>query len=329
MQASARVIRELIFFFVRFQLYLDMANILCDHKLAENAKLVHFQGTFMLMFCVINLVLSLVATLGNAVVIFALWKASSIPDNLKKLFLSLALSDIAVGLFAQLMLGIIIAMMLNIAASGDFDFAFLCPSILTACYFVIYLLTCASFLTIVIVAVDRFLAVFLHLRYQELVTSKRVAIALVSLWLTSFVAASIYISIPKQNSTLVVTIELFGLLVTTVAYIRVYKIVRYHQNRIQDQFQLQNNETMRILRERKSTINALFVYMLFVACFLPNLCCVMLLRTDPLRLSFLVANHVSAFFVLLNSSLNPIVYCWRYREIREIVKAFVKRVIRH
>ena len=168
---------------------------------------------------------------------------------------------------------------------------------------------------------------FLHLRYQELVTSKRVAIALVSLWLTSVVAvSSSFISLPDQYNMVVVTFELFGLLVTTVGYVRIYKVVRHHRNQIASQFQLQNNHTMRILRETKSTINALLVYIVFLACFLPNLCCIFLLRADSLRLSFLVANHVSGFLVLLNSSLNPIIYCWRYREIREIVKDLIKHL---
>ncbi|XP_078360664.1 melanocyte-stimulating hormone receptor-like [Oculina patagonica] len=303
-----------------------MVAQLCNHKLTENVQLVHFHGTFMITFCVLILALSFVATLGNLLIIRALWKASSIPATLKKLFLSLAASDFAVGLFAQLMFGIIIAVMLNMAANGNSNFGFLCPSVLTVCYFVIYLLTCASFLTIVVIAIDRVLAVFLHLRYQELVTSRPVVIALVSLWLISAVAASLYISLPDQNNMIIVIFEFVGLLVTTVGYIRIYKIVRYHQSQIQSQFQLQNNQAMEILREKKSTINALLVYIVFVACFLRNLCCIILLRTDGLRLSFLVANHVSGFLVLLNSSLNPMIYCWRYREIRAIVKAFVKSV---
>ena len=281
----------------------------------------------MLTFCVLNLIFSLVATLGNLAVIRALSKASSIPDNLKKLFLSLAVSDFAVGLFGQLMFGIIVAVMLKTATNGNFNFDFLCPRILTVCYFAIYLLTCSSFLTIVLIAVDRVLAVFLHLRYQELVTSKRVVIALVSLWLTSVVVVcSSFISLPDQNNMVVVTFELFGLLVTTVGYVRIYKVVKYHRNQIASQCQLQNSQVMRILREKKSTMNALLVYIVFLACFLPNLCCIFLLRTDSLRLSFLVANHVSGFLVLLNSSFNPIIYCWRYREIREIVKNSIKHV---
>ena len=311
----------------RLQLTFDMANPLCNQKLAENEKLVSHQRALMFIFCVLNLVFSLVATFGNLVVIRALCKASSIPATLKKLFLSLAVSDFAVGLFAQLMFGIIIAVMLEMAANGNFDFDFLCPRILTVCYFVIYLLTCISFLTIVLIAVDRVLAVFLHLRYQELVTSKRVVIALVSLWLTSVVAvSSSFTSLPEQNNMVVVTFEIFGLLVTTVGYIRIYKVVRYHRNQILSQSHLQNNQAIRILRERKSTMNALLVFIVFLACFLPNLCCMFLLRADSLRLSFLVANHVSGFLVLLNSSLNPIIYCWRYREIREIVKDLVKHL---
>ena len=275
----------------------------------------------MLIFCVLNLIFSLVATLGNLAVIHALCKASSIPATLKKLFLSLAVSDFSVGLFGQLMFGIIVAVMVKMAANGNFNFDFLCPRILTVCYFAIYLLTCASFLTIVLIAVDRVLAVFLHLRYQELVTSKRVVIALVSLWLTSVVAVcSSFISLPDQNNMAVVSFELFGLLVTTVGYVRIYKVVKYHRNQIASQSQQQNSQVMRILREKKSTMNALLVYIVFLACFLPNLCCIFLLRADSRRLSFLVANHVSGFLVLLNSSFNPIIYCWRYREIREIVK---------
>ena len=281
----------------------------------------------MFTFCVLNLIFSLVATLGKFAIILALCKVSSIPANLKKLFLSLAVSDFAVGLFAQLMFGIIIAVMLKMAANGNFNFDFLCPRILTVCYFAVYLLTCTSFLTIVLIAVDRVLAVFLHLRYQELVTSKRLVIALVSLWLTSVVAvSSSFISFSDQNNVVVVTFEVFGLLVTTVGYVRIYKVVRYHRNQIASQSQLRNNHTMRILRETKSTMNALLVCIVFLACFGPNLCCIFLLRADSLRLSFLVANHVSGFLVLLNSSLNPIIYCWRYREIREIVKDLIKHL---
>jgi len=305
-----------------------MALQFCGQKLKEYQIIFHLHENAIMTFCVLHLIFSLLATLGNLIVIRALWKASSIPDNLKMLFLSLAFSDFGVGLFGQLTLGVTFAVMLQTAANGNFNFDYLCPTVLTVCYALIYLLTCASFLTITAIAVDRLLAVSLHLRYQELVTSKRVIITIVSLWFSSGVATCIFSVIPNHNGILVATIEIVGLLLTTAAYIRVYKTVIHHQNQIQCQLhnQLQNSQEMEVIRQRKSALGTLFVYAVFVACFLPNLCCIMLLAFGRFRVSFLLVNQASAFLVLLNSSLNPIVYCWRYREIREIVKTSVKKL---
>ena len=154
-----------------------MAAQVCTQRLERLVQLVRLHETFMLTFCVLNVIFSFVATLGNLLVIRALWKASSIPGNMEKLFLSLAFSDLAVGLFAQLIYGAIIAVMLKMKATGNYNFDIFCPTIIIACYFSIFLLACASFQNITAIAVDRLLAVSLHLGYQELVTSKRVIIA--------------------------------------------------------------------------------------------------------------------------------------------------------
>ena len=42
--------------------------------------------------------------------------------------------------------------------------------------------------------------------------------------------------------------------------------------------------------------------------------------TNTSEISFLIGVFASIFLIYLNSSLNPLVYCWRYREIRQIVK---------
>ena len=128
------------------------------------------------------------ATLGNLFVIRALMKNSTIPATVKKLFLSLAFSDLAVGLCSQLMTAIISAVMLKMASSGD-DLAFFCPTVLIVHSYFESLLAAASFMNITVIAGDRLLAISLHMRYQELVTPLRVTIVLVSLWLTSCVYA--------------------------------------------------------------------------------------------------------------------------------------------
>ena len=282
----------------------------------------------MFILVVLNLFFSIVAILGNLLVIRALWKTSSIPFTIKTLFLSLAVSDLAMGLFAQPMFGVVIAVMLKMTISGDYNCSMFCPFVVTICHFSLFFLACASLLHVTLIAFDRLLTIFLHLRYQELVTPNRVSIALVSLWLTSGAAASIYILLPSNNDRVSEVLELVGLLVTTVAYFRIYKTVRHHQNQIQSQNQALNAQAMDALRERKSAINALIVYVVFLACYAPYLCCTILLMVDKLRVSFLAGYQISLFLLLLNSSINPLVYCWRYREIRHISKKILKDILR-
>ena len=207
-----------------------MAEQTCTLFLDGWIKLVSHRRSFSLGFCVLNFVFSLVATLGNLLVIRALMKNSTIPATVKKLFLSLAFSDLAVGLCSQLMTAIISAVMLKMASSED-DLAFFCPTVLIVLLYFMHLLAVASFLNVTVIAFDRLLAVSLHLRYQEVVTPIRVTIVLVSLWLTSCVSAFLYIFLPK-GIAMAAVISVIGFVLTTVAYVRIYKVVRYHQNQI-------------------------------------------------------------------------------------------------
>ena len=207
-----------------------MAEEFCDNNLNGLGQLLKFHGTAVYSLCVLNFIFSPVAAFGNILVIRALLKASSIPANIKKFFLSLAVSDLAVGLFAQLMYAVVLRM----AANGGHNFDLLCPTILTVCFFALFLLAGASLLNVIAIAVDRLLAITLYLRYRELVTSKRVIIALVSIWITSGVAAPLYL-VNSRSTILVVIGEFVGILLTTVAYFYIYRVVRHHPNQIHSQ----------------------------------------------------------------------------------------------
>ena len=299
-----------------------MAEQNCNRFLDYSVKLVSHRRSFSRCFCVLNFVFSLVATLGNLLVICALMK---IQNTVKKLFLSLAFSDLAVGLCSQLMTAIISASILKMASSGN-NTAFFCPTVLSVNRYFRYLLATASFLDIIVIAFDRLLAVSLHLRYQELITPKRVNIALVSLWLISSISAFIFVFLPTRNEVVTAVILMIGYVLTTVAYVRIYKVVKYHQNQIYSQNQLQNAQTREVLRQKKSAYNAIFVYLVFLACYLPFLPSTILYMTNTSEISFVVAFYGSLFLIFLNSSLNPLVYCWRYREIRQSVKSTVKKL---
>ena len=116
-----------------------MAEQKCTRFLDYWITLVSHRRSFSLGFCVLNFVFSLVATLGNLLVIRALMNNSRIPATVKKLFLSLAFSDLAVGLLPQLMTAIISAVMLKMASSGD-NMAFFCPTVLIVLLYFMHLL---------------------------------------------------------------------------------------------------------------------------------------------------------------------------------------------
>lgn len=224
---------------------------LCRRRLEEYKILVHSYGTTVLIFAILNLAFAVVAIFANILAIGALWRASSIPSTLKKLYLSLAASDLGVGVLAQPMYGIVILELLKKESNERDSSDFLCPIILAVNYFCIYLLTSASFLTMIAIAVDRLLAIFLHLRYRELVTPGRAVTFLITLWSTSFaVAFPVNIFIPRQNHLVVAIFQFGGLFVTTVVYIYTCRVVRYHRIKILDQCYFRNRQAMEALEKR-------------------------------------------------------------------------------
>ena len=66
-----------------------------------------------------------------------------------------------------------------------------------------------------------------------------------------------------------------------MAYVRIYKVVKYHQNQIYSQNQLQNAQTREAHGQRKSAYNSLFVSVVFLACYFPFLPCTILYSINP------------------------------------------------
>ena len=303
-----------------------MISLFCSLKLAEVTILLQSQPFLTSFICVLNLTFSVVATVGNLLVIRALWKASSIPATSKTLLLNLAFSDLAVGFYVQPMSGVVIAVMLNMASSENYHC--FCPTVITLTMFLTYFLAGVSFFTIAAIALDRFLAVTLHLRYQAIVTEKRVRFGLILLWLTIGLATFVLIALPSRNNLFFVLVQGMGFVVITVAYFRIYIVMRHHQSKIHIQCQIQNEQAMKAAREKKSALNAFYVYIISLICYLPSTFSSILLDVSHLQISYITAGYAAIFMVFFNSSLNPLVYCWRYREIRNTVMSTVKKTFR-
>ena len=261
-----------------------------------------------------NALLSCTAIMSNSVTIHAIRKTSSLPKTLKTLLLSLAVSDLGVGLLVH---PLYIAYLFIEQNARNYQ-TFYGVYRTTAMVF-----SYASFFGVIFLSLDRFLAIHLHLRYQELVTDKRVVAAVISTWMLSTFPPLVMFFIPRDIAFVIFSIfhgVLF--LIPGILNWKVYKAARRHAHQIQA-LQMQradqlNAEIVNVSRLRKSAFTAIFVYLVFLVCYLPNICISWFLVYKP-SLIVRIIKRYTLTLILLNSSLNPLIYCWKMRDIRHAV----------
>ena len=270
-----------------------------------------------------NVFSAFTAIVFNSITIQVIKKTFTLPNPLKILLLSLALSDLAVGLVAQPL------WIVNILRKKDTEVLWIIQSALAN----------ASFLGIMALSVDRFLAVHLHLRYRELVTYKRVLSLAILTWVFSALLSSICRWITEDLSEFMnITIIVWSLclIFLTVISCRLYFAVRVHTKQIQA-LQLKqtalSDEVANASRLRKSAVSSFYVNFVFLVCFLPFYCS--LIRKFFMSEAFVNSQiwqelfSLSRTLMFMNSCLNPVIYCWRMRDIRHAIKDILRNTCTH
>ena len=272
--------------------------------------------------CVFNIFLSYTAFMLNIVTIYAIYKTSTMPNTLKTLLVSLACSDVAVGLFIQPFYTFFLINWLRLDIPGcNTQQVWTISS---------RLFSGASLLGVVAVSVDRFLAVHLHLRYQELVSHMRVVVMVVSIWVFSGFFSLMILWGPFNAWNLIRTITAaFGFIITLVVYIRIYQTVRRHKNHIQsvqirDEAQSEGIKNLTVLI--KSTVGIFYVYIVFLICYLPFIICMAVIQIYGSNIALKKLFLYSLTLVYLNSSLNPVIYCWKMKRIRRAIIDVLRRM---
>ena len=272
--------------------------------------------------CVFNIFLTYTAFMLNIVTIYALHKTSTMPNTLKTLLLSLACSDVAVGLFSQPLYTFFLINWLRLDNPGC--------NIQQVRTISSTLFSGASFLGVVAVSVDRFLAVHLHLRYQELVTHRRVVIVVIVIWVYNAFLSLMILWGPLGTLDVVGMINFaFSFIITLVVYIRIYLTMRRHKNHIQSmqiRNEAQSEEIKNFTVLIKSTVGIFYVYLVFLICYLPYLICKAVLQIYGPSIVLKKLYLYSLTFVYLNSSLNPVIYCWKMKHIRHAIIDILRRM---
>ena len=147
----------------------------------------------LIFLSVVNTCLSITAFLGNALILVALHKDTSIHPPSKLLYRNLAITDLCVGIIVE---------PLNVAywisvVNRRWD---ICYYAYLTLYFAGVTLCSVSLITLTAISVDRLLALLLGLRYRQVVTLKRTYLIAIVGWILSIVGASIsFLNLPMLS----------------------------------------------------------------------------------------------------------------------------------
>ena len=303
-----------------------MSELFCNESLdyfPTYTELKDLRSTF-ITNCIFNNFLTHTSIMLNIVTIYAIHKTSAMAKTLKTLLLSLAFSDVAVGLFSQPIYTFFLVKWLQLENINCNTYQVLNISG--------YLFSTASFLGVVAVSVDRFLAVHLHLRYQELVTHKRVVVVVIGKWLCSAFVSSITLwGLPSARNIIESVVAAFGFIITIVVYTRIYLTVRRHKNQIhslQVQEVAHSDEIKHFIVLVKSTASIFYVCLLLLICYLPFLICTAVIRIYGSSIALKQFFLYSMTLIFLNSSLNPVIYCWKMRHVRHAIVNILRKMSR-
>ena len=274
-------------------------------------------------FAALNIFLAIAASLGNGLILIALHKATFIYPSTKLFFRCLAVTDLCVGLGVQpLYVTDMLAPFTNMNSNA-------CSAIINIKHVSGFILCGVSVLTSAAISVDRLLALSLGLRYRHVVTLRRVRVVIMCLW---FIGASFgsTITMPVDIARQSASAFLLSLLVIpNYCYTRIFFTLRHQQALVQNHFcQRQANggrKSLKIARYKKSVYTVLWLQLALVACYAPwGILNVLFVSAG---IDSYVAWRVTVTLIYFNSSLNPVLYCWKIRAVRQAAKGTIKQLL--
>lgn len=274
--------------------------------------------------CTVNVVLSIFAVSGNAIILITLYRCRCIHSSTKALFYSLSFSDFGVGMVAQ---PLQVASGLGTLLSDLNLFCSIQPFYAVVAYF----FCSVSFLTMTVISMDRYFALYFRMRYRAVVTVKKVSLTLVLVWLGSISWAFSRMWHIRINKISGIIAGFVSIAVTLSCYFKIYWTLKQLNTRIashaapRSQKRLKRN-TLNLLQYRQSVNSMMCVFGLLILCYIPYFCSLLVVASLGYNASVVLATNLTSLVIFLNSSLNPFVYCWRIKEIRLRVISMARQI---
>ena len=273
---------------------------------------IHFQANAFRAIAVflVSIPLCVMTLLGNAAILITVFKTPSLHSPAHILLAGLALSDFAFGFIVQPLL---LSIVLSAGYNHDLPLAtfhLMCSSL--NCSAIV--LCGVSLGTSIAIALDRLLALRLHLRYAVIVTKYRVIVVLTCIWLFQGFFIPVYFWQVETFGRFIAIKICVVIVVNFAIYFNIHLIVRHHQIRIQYQQPEQLANIFSLKRLKNSALNTFLVFIFLLVCSLPFL---YVYFNDRVSITI---HYIAIATIFLNTSFNPFVYSWRLREIRTATK---------
>ena len=274
-------------------------------------------------FSAVNIFLSITAFLGNFLILVALNKVTSLHPPSKFLYRCLATTDLLVGLVTQ-------PLYATYWISSLREHWSLCRYAGDGIQISGYTLCGVSLLTLTAISVDRLLALLLGIRYRQAVTLKRTCIMTATFWILSVAAGSISISHTRITRWYSIIVIPLCSVISIASYTSIFRTLRHHQAQVHDHVQQQPSQinVLNMARYRMAVNNALWVQLALVVCYVPQLI-MLLVITNRKNVSshVIVIDAITNILTYFNSTLNPFLYCWKVREVRQAVKQTIRQTL--
>ena len=284
----------------------------------------------------LNIFLSIFSTLGNVLILVALRNVSSIHPPTKLLFRCLAITDLCVGLLCQPLYVYVdyITIYLDIGNFiGELYYVYL---------FIIYVLVAVSILTLAAISVDRLLALLLGMRYRHVVTLCRVRVLIACVWFIAVLNACLYFvarilfhgKLKLASWWTSRAFGIFSIIVSTFSYTKIFFALRHQQAEVHNHVQPEQSSgrvgsVLNVARYKKTVYSVSWIQFAMFACYGPFIVMSFFwyFGTVGYSTEVGVAVRVSTCLFFLNSSLNPVLYCWRIKDVRQEVKNTIRKCL--
>ena len=283
----------------------------------------------------LNIFLSIFATLGNVLILVALRNVSSIHPPTKLLFRCLAITDLCVGLLCQPLYVYVWCITISL------DIGNRIVELAYVYVFIIGVLVAVSILTSAAISVDRLLALLLGLRYRQVVTLCRVRALIACVWFIAVSNSSLYCvalilfhdKLQLASSWTLRAFTIFSIIVSLFSYSKIFFTLRHQQAQVEDHVQPEQSSRVRsvlnIARYKKTVYSVAWIQFAMLACYGPYIVMVFLLQFGNIddSIEIRIADEFSLCLVFLNSSLNPVLYCWRIKDVRREVQNTIRKCL--